>query len=149
MVTTRDGRRRRVPYGVAVQPDSEPIEVAKNRLRMTLLAARRARPESARQAARDAMSLHVRNPYATIDAQWQEGKGATLHEQAGADWLDTSVLLFFAQHLRGHTATTKRLGTKLTIVAKKRVAALEEARRIERALKRKKNPALAIYYLQE
>ncbi|HEV8418420.1 MAG TPA: GIY-YIG nuclease family protein [Candidatus Udaeobacter sp.] len=55
----------------------------------------------------------------------------------------------FAQHLRGHTATTKRLGTKLTIVAKKRVAALEEARRIERALKRKKNPALTIYYLQE
>ena len=55
----------------------------------------------------------------------------------------------FAQHLRGHTATTKRLGTKLAIVAKKQVAALEEARRIERALKRKKNPALAIYYLQE
>ena len=26
----------------------------------------------------------------------------------------------FAQHLRGHTATTKRLGTKLAIVAKKR-----------------------------
>jgi 5-formyltetrahydrofolate cyclo-ligase len=57
-------QRRRVPYGVAVQPDSEPIEVAKNRLRMTLLAARRARPESARQAARDAMSLHVRHALA-------------------------------------------------------------------------------------
>jgi len=55
----------------------------------------------------------------------------------------------FAQHLRGHTATTKRLGTKLAIVAKKEVAALEEARRIERALKRKKNPVLAIYYLQQ
>ena len=53
-----------MPYGVAVQPDSEPIEVAKNRLRMTLLAARRARPESARQAARDAMSLHVRHALA-------------------------------------------------------------------------------------
>ena len=37
----------------------------------------------------------------------------------------------FAQHLRGHTATTKRLGAKLTIVAKKEVVALEEARRIE------------------
>ena len=54
----------------------------------------------------------------------------------------------FAQHLRGHTATTKRLGAKLAIVTKKQVAALEEARRIERALKRKKNPSLAIYYLQ-
>jgi hypothetical protein len=52
-------------------------------------------------------------------------------------------------NLRGHTATTKRLGTKLMIVAKKQVAALEEARRIERALKRKKNPTLAIYYLQQ
>src|SRR6266700_249064 len=46
----------------------------------------------------------------------------------------------FAQHLRGHTATTKRLGAKLAIVAKKEIAALEEARRIERALKCKKNP---------
>ena len=60
MVTTRDGRRRRVPYGVAVQPDSEPIEVAKTRLRRTLLAARRAQPESARRAAREAVSAHLR-----------------------------------------------------------------------------------------
>ena len=51
----------------------------------------------------------------------------------------------FAQHLRGHTATTKRLGEKIEIVAKKEVATLENARRLERALKRKKNPALAIY----
>jgi hypothetical protein len=34
-------------------------------------------------------------------------------------------------------------------VAKKEVAALEEARRIKRALKRKKNLVLAIYYLQQ
>ena len=53
----------------------------------------------------------------------------------------------FAQHLRGHTATTKRLGEKLEIVAKKEVATLENARRIERTLKRKKNPSLAIYHL--
>src|SRR5262245_7287511 len=50
--------------------------------------------------------------------------------------IDLDVL--FAQHLRGHTATTKRLGAKLAIVAKKQVATLEEARRIERTLKRKK-----------
>jgi predicted GIY-YIG superfamily endonuclease len=54
----------------------------------------------------------------------------------------------FAQHLRGHTATTKRLGNKLEVVAKKQVSTLAEARTIERALKRKKNPALAIYHLQ-
>jgi predicted GIY-YIG superfamily endonuclease len=34
----------------------------------------------------------------------------------------------FAQHLRGHTATTKRLGDKLQIVAKKELATLKEAR---------------------
>jgi len=55
----------------------------------------------------------------------------------------------FAQHLRGHTATTKRLGDHLEIVAKKEVASLGEARKIERNLKRKKNPRLAIYYLRE
>ena len=54
----------------------------------------------------------------------------------------------FAQHLRGHTATTKRLGGQLTILAKKEVASLAEARTIERVLKQKKNPRLAIYYLQ-
>ena len=55
----------------------------------------------------------------------------------------------FAQHLRGHTATTKRLGEKLEIVAKKEVPTLEDARRIERALKHKKNPLLAIYHLKQ
>ena len=55
----------------------------------------------------------------------------------------------FAQLLRGHTATTKRLGEKLEIVAKKEVPALKDARRIERALKRKKNPLLAIYHLKQ
>jgi predicted GIY-YIG superfamily endonuclease len=54
----------------------------------------------------------------------------------------------YAQHLRGHTATTKRLGEKLQIIAKKEVPTLLEARRIESALERKKNPKLAIYHLQ-
>ena len=35
-----------------------------------------------------------------------------------------------AQHLRGHTAITERLGVKLAIVAKKEVTGLEEARRM-------------------
>jgi predicted GIY-YIG superfamily endonuclease len=54
----------------------------------------------------------------------------------------------YAQHLRGHTATTKRLGERLEIIAKKEVPTLLEARRIESTLKRKKNPKLAIYHLQ-
>ena len=54
----------------------------------------------------------------------------------------------FAQHLRGHTATTRRLGDKLQIVAKKEVSSVGDARKLERILKRKKNPRLAIYYLQ-
>ncbi len=55
----------------------------------------------------------------------------------------------FAQHSRGHTATTKRLGDSLEIVAKKKVSSLGEARELERKLKRKKNPRLAIYHLQK
>jgi predicted GIY-YIG superfamily endonuclease len=55
----------------------------------------------------------------------------------------------FAQHLRGHTATTKRLGCDLKIAAKREVRTLEEARKIERILKGKKNPKLAIYHLQK
>ncbi len=54
----------------------------------------------------------------------------------------------FAQHLRGHTATTKRLGDSLAIIAKKEFSTLGEARKLERELKRKKNPRLAIYHLQ-
>jgi predicted GIY-YIG superfamily endonuclease len=53
----------------------------------------------------------------------------------------------FAQHLRGHTATTKRLGETLEVVAKKEVPTLAQARALERVLKRKKNPQLAIFYL--
>ena len=53
-----------------------------------------------------------------------------------------------AQHVRGHTHTTKRLGESIEIVASKEIATLSEARSIERALKAKKNPQLAIYQLQ-
>jgi hypothetical protein len=51
--------------------------------------------------------------------------------------------------MRGHTATTKRLGNKLEIVAKKEVSLLGDARKLERFLKQKKNPKLAIYHLQK
>ena len=74
-----------------------------------------------------------------------------LRGSSGRHYLGSAVDLEvrFAQHLRGHTATTKRLGERLEIVAKKEVATLKEARRIERELKRKKNPKLAIYHLHK
>jgi predicted GIY-YIG superfamily endonuclease len=53
-----------------------------------------------------------------------------------------------AQHRRGHTHTTRRLGQELQLVATKQVKTVQEARTIERTLKAKKNPQLAIYHLQ-
>jgi predicted GIY-YIG superfamily endonuclease len=53
----------------------------------------------------------------------------------------------FAQHQRGHTATTKRLGGDIRIAAKRELTTLAEARALERKLKAKKNPQLAIYHL--
>jgi predicted GIY-YIG superfamily endonuclease len=61
---------------------------------------------------------------------------------------DLDLRARFVQHLRGHTHTTKRLGENIEVVASKQAATLNEARRIERTLKAKKNPKLAIYYLQ-
>ena len=51
--------------------------------------------------------------------------------------------------MRGHTATTKRLGQNLVIVANKQFETLDEARAVERLLKRKKNPKVAIYLLNK
>jgi predicted GIY-YIG superfamily endonuclease len=55
----------------------------------------------------------------------------------------------FAQQQLGHTHTTKRIGEKLELVASKEFFMLKEAREMERRLKRKKNPLLAIYVLQQ
>ena len=74
-----------------------------------------------------------------------------LRGSSGRHYIGSAVDLDarFAQHLRGHTATTKRLGDSLEIVAKKKVSSLGEARELERKLKRKKNPRLALYHLQK
>jgi len=48
-----------MPYGVGVRAASEPIETAKNRLRAGLIAARRARDDSRRTAARQANAAHL------------------------------------------------------------------------------------------
>jgi len=73
-----------------------------------------------------------------------------LRGSSGRHYIGSAVDLDvrFAQHLRGHTATTKRLGGQLEIVARKQVATLAEARKLELALKQKKNPKLAIYHLE-
>ncbi len=51
------------------------------------------------------------------------------------------------EHKNGGTHTTRRLGSELILVASKEFASIDEARRIERKLKRKKNPQLAIHEL--
>ena len=74
-----------------------------------------------------------------------------LKGSAGRHYIGSTIdfNIRFAQHLRGHTATTKRLGGRLEIAAKKEVATIGEARKIERFLKGKKYPKVAIYYLQQ
>jgi predicted GIY-YIG superfamily endonuclease len=52
-----------------------------------------------------------------------------------------------AQHRRGHTRTTKRIGD-FQIVAQREYSTLKATRDVERFLKAKKNPRLAIHYLQ-
>ncbi|HEU0274508.1 MAG TPA: GIY-YIG nuclease family protein [Candidatus Udaeobacter sp.] len=71
-----------------------------------------------------------------------------LRDSSGRHYIGSMVDLDapFAQHLRGHTATTKDLETNWKLVPK--LPTLVEAREIERSLKRKKNPKLAIYYLE-
>jgi predicted GIY-YIG superfamily endonuclease len=73
-----------------------------------------------------------------------------LKGSSGRHYIDSAVDLDarLAQHRRGHTHTTKRLGENLDLVASKEVVTLAEARKIERTLKAKKNPRLAIQALQ-
>jgi putative endonuclease len=54
-----------------------------------------------------------------------------------------------AQHQRGHTHTTKRLGRPLTLVAARSFATREEAREVERRLKSWHNSDLAREFLSE
>ena len=52
------------------------------------------------------------------------------------------------EHRRGSNHTSRRLGDSLELVASKIVADGAEARRLEKTLKRKKNPRLAIHALE-
>jgi predicted GIY-YIG superfamily endonuclease len=53
-----------------------------------------------------------------------------------------------AEHKRGSNHTTHRIGGQIELVAAKELPSMAEARKLERALKRKKNPRLAISMLQ-
>ncbi len=73
-----------------------------------------------------------------------------LRGEGGHHYIGSTVDLErrFAEHQRGHTHTTRRLGGSLKLVASREYATLEEARQVERQLKAKKNPQLAIFHLQ-
>jgi predicted GIY-YIG superfamily endonuclease len=49
-----------------------------------------------------------------------------------------------AEHKRGSNHTTRRFGADVMLIAAKEVPSMIEARALERRLKRKKNPHLAI-----
>jgi predicted GIY-YIG superfamily endonuclease len=53
-----------------------------------------------------------------------------------------------AEHSRGSNHTTRRLGGDVQLVAFKQFPSMAQAREIELALKRKKNPLLALKSLQ-
>ncbi len=53
------------------------------------------------------------------------------------------------QHRNGLCHTTRRLGARLDLVAALELGELAEARQLERELKRKKNPDLAIHLLKQ
>jgi predicted GIY-YIG superfamily endonuclease len=53
-----------------------------------------------------------------------------------------------AEHQRGSNHTTHRFGGQIELVVAKELPSMAEARKIERILKRQKNPRLAISILQ-
>ena len=53
------------------------------------------------------------------------------------------------EHRSGHTHSTKRLGSELTLVAARQCLSLDEARYVERMLKGWKNSAMALAYLRQ
>jgi predicted GIY-YIG superfamily endonuclease len=53
-----------------------------------------------------------------------------------------------AEHKRGSNHTTHRFGAQIELVAAKELPSMAEARKLERTLKAKKNPRLAISILR-
>ena len=53
------------------------------------------------------------------------------------------------QHRHGHTYSTRRLEPTLELAAALEVGMLAEARKLEREMKQKKNPQLALFLLEQ
>jgi len=67
-------------------------------------------------------------------------RGARRYYIGATEKLDRRI----AEHRRGSNHTTRRFGEALVVAAVKEVSSMTEARALERALKHKKNPQLAI-----
>jgi predicted GIY-YIG superfamily endonuclease len=55
----------------------------------------------------------------------------------------------FAEHFRGKVHSTRRFGRPLEVVATREMPDIVAARALERKLKAKKNPRIAIYLLSD
>jgi predicted GIY-YIG superfamily endonuclease len=66
------------------------------------------------------------------------------HYFATSDRLDERV----NEHRRGSCHTTRRLGARLELVASRQVSSMQEARALEKRLKKMKNPAKALQFLR-
>jgi len=73
-----------------------------------------------------------------------------LHGDSGRHYIGSTTNLErrLKEHRRGQTHSTKRLGDNLEIGAAVELSSLDEARALEREMKRKKNPRLALARLQ-
>ena len=67
-------------------------------------------------------------------------RGARRYYIGATENLDRRI----AEHRRGSNHTTRRFGEELLVAGVKEVPSMTEARALERQLKRKKNPQLAI-----
>jgi predicted GIY-YIG superfamily endonuclease len=70
-------------------------------------------------------------------------RGARRYYIGATENLDRRI----AEHRRGSNHTTRRFGAELMLAAAKEMPSMTEARALERQLKRKKNPQLAISIL--
>jgi predicted GIY-YIG superfamily endonuclease len=53
-----------------------------------------------------------------------------------------------AEHRRGSNHTTRRFGMTIELLVAKELSSMAEARKLETALKKKKNPNVAVFALQ-
>jgi putative endonuclease len=72
-----------------------------------------------------------------------------LRGSCGRDYIGSSENLErrLSEHRRGMVHSTRRFGQPLELVVSKQMSNIESARTLERELKAKKNPQVAIYLL--